>query len=227
MPDLKKSRKRLSDAFNSLEFSAIWILVVVPLLSLLFISVSGESPLYTSISRIAWVAGHRWFMLVWSLVVLFPMVCLARKVIRTSALRPRWKKALTFAAIANILVSFVGGVFVPAKSGALDISFFGVLHDLMTAIGWLSFGVVLTAYSICLFSADRKQAILALSFMIFVWMTGVFFIFYVIDPGTYCGSSTITQVYIINMLDLFLLMNDIYQTRGAQSVPPAEGNEKK
>ena len=63
--------------------------------------------------------------------------------------------------------------------------------------------------------------------MIFVWMTGVFFIFYVIDPGTYCGSSAITQVYIINMLDLFLLMNDIYQTRGAQSVPPAEGNEKK
>lgn len=217
--------RRLGNAFQSLQFAAIWVLIVVPLLSLLFITVSGESPLYTSISRIAWVSGHRLFMLGWSLVVLFPMVCLTGKVIRTSRIPPRRQRRLQITAIANILISFVGGVFVPAKSSALDITFFGALHDLMTAVGWLSFGLVLTAYSICLFPVDRVQAVLALSFMVFIWLTGLFFIFYVIDPGTYCGSSAITQVYIINMLDLFLLTNTVYQTCSGQKDPRSQKQE--
>ena len=151
MGKIKDTLIWLGNRFESLYFTVIWILVVVPFLSLFFITVSGESPLYTSISRIAWVGHHRIFMFVWSMVVLFPMVCMTNKVIKHSNLNDKRKKNLYVVAIFNIIISFVAGVLVPAKTGADDLSFLGIMHDLLTAIGWLSFGIVLTIFSISLF----------------------------------------------------------------------------
>lgn len=213
MKKIKELFKWLSLRFESLYFTVIWILVIVPFLSLLFITVSGESPLYTSISRIAWVGHHRIFMIIWSLVVLFPMVCMTNNVIKNSKLNNKRKSALYLIAIVNIIISFVAGVLVPAKSSANDINFWGILHDLLTAIGWLAYGVVLTIFSFSLFKVDKLHATISICFMFFLWCTGLFFIFYVIDENTYCGTSAVTQMYIINMLNIFLLINDIFQRK--------------
>lgn len=212
----KKLFSWLNSRFESLYFAVIWILVVVPFLSLFFITVSGESPLYASISRIAWVGNHRGFMFIWSLVVLFPMVCMTNKVIKGSNLDDKTKKRLYVTAILNIVVSFVAGVLVPAKSGADDVSFWGIMHDLLTAMGWLAYGIVLIVFSICLFKVDKVQATISTCFMFFLWWTGLFFIFYVVDENTYCGTSAVTQMYIINMLNLFLLINYIYQNKNEE-----------
>lgn len=209
--------RHFGDAFRSIRFSTVWVLIIVPLLSIAFITVSGESPLYTSISRIAWVKGHRIFMIIWSLIVLFPMVCLTRKVISESRLSEKRKSLLNTIAIANILLSFTCGVFVPAKNGVDAITIWGAIHDCFTALGWLSFAIVLTIYAFSLRRFSQTQATISISFMGFIWITGLFFIFYVIDPNTYCGTSAITQVYIINMLDMFLLFSDIYQSISANN----------
>ena len=211
MGKTKNIFKWLNKRFESLYFTVVWILVVVPFLSLLFITVSGESPLYTSISRIAWVFEHRAFMFIWSLVVLFPMVCMTNKVIKNSNLDNKSKKSLYLIAIINIIISFVAGVLFPAKSGPDDLTLWGILHDLLTAIGWLAYGIVLTIFSIKLFKVDKLQATISSCFMFFLWWTGLFFIFYVVDENTYCGTSAVTQMYIINMLNIFLLINDIFQ----------------
>lgn len=187
-------------------------MIVVPLLSIAFITVSEESPLYASISRIAWVDGHNAFMLVWSLIVLLPMVCLTQKVISASGLEEKRKRFLKIFALANVLLAFVSGVFVPAKNGVDAITVWGAMHDCFTGLGWLSFAIVLTVFSCSLLHCDKTQGTIASSFMAFIWITGLFFIFHVIDPNTYCGTSAITQVYIINMIDLFLLFNDMYQS---------------
>lgn len=206
------SIRRLAARFESLRYTSIWVLIVVPLLSMVFITASDESPLYTSLSRLAWVNGHRLFMFVWSLIVLFVMICLTLKVIRFSGLDEKRKRSLSALAIVNITISFVSGVFIPAKSGADVLNIWEYLHDRFTAIGWLSFGVALTVFSFSLRKVNKQQATIAISFMVFIWMTGAFAIFYVIDPETYCGSSAVAQVYIINMLNIFLLMNDVIQS---------------
>ena len=212
MKKIKRLASRIQRKFESIYFSAVWVLIIVPILSLAFILVADESPLYTSISRIGWVHNHRLFMLLWSITVLAPMVSLTSKVVSQSPLTEGRKRALYAVAVCNILVSFVAGVLVPAKSGAGEVSFFGVVHDLLTSVGWLSFGVVLTVFALSLFRFDRLEATVATSFMAFIWITGIFFIFYVVDESSYCGASAVTQVYIINMLDLFLLTVDLYQT---------------
>lgn len=209
---LKNTFDRLKRRFESVYFSTVWILVVVPILSILFITASGESPLYTSISRLGWVLDRRVFMIVWSLTVLAPMLFMTNKVITGSPLADRAKRSLHLIAVINIIVSFVAGVIVPAKSGAGEVSFFGVMHDLLTSVGWLSYGVVLTAFAFCLFRKDRLEATVATCFMAFVWVTGTFFIKYVVDETSYCGASAVTQVYIINMFNIFLLIIDIYQS---------------
>lgn len=207
---------RLAYAFGSIKFSALWVLLVVPLLSVLFITASGESPLYTSLSRLAWVSGHWWFMLVWSTIVLFALVCMTVKVVRASGLGQKQVRVLSITAVCNILLAFVSGVFLPAKSSAEILTVWAFLHDNFTALGWLSFGITLTIFAVLLRRVDKTQATIALAFMAFVWITGVFAIFYVIDPQTYCGSSSVSQVYIINMFNIFLLLNDVYQSRGAR-----------
>ncbi|HRX14534.1 MAG TPA: hypothetical protein P5087_05935 [Eubacteriales bacterium] len=219
----KLMKKNIGELFNSLEFSAIWVLVVVPALSLILISISGESPLYTSLSRIAWVSGYRLFMLFWSLIIIFPMVCLTIKVFRESPISEKNKKGLTIVAIVNIIVSFVSGLIIPAKNGVDPTTFWGKMHDILTALGWLSYGIALTAFSITLTVKDRTRGIVDMAFMAFIWLTGIFFIFKVIDENTYCGASAITQVYIINMLNIFLLLNVIYQNaENKKSIPETQ-----
>lgn len=209
---MKKKLRSLLAYFLPLRRSVVWVLLILPLLSMLFITASEESPLYTSLSRLAWVNGHWLFMLVWSLLVLFVMVCLTLKVIHQSGLAPKRVKALSAVAIVNVSLSFVSGVFIPAKSSADALSIWEFLHDRFTALGWLSFGIVLTIFSFNLRKVDRMQSFISVCFMAFTWMSGVFAIVVVISPETYVGSSAITQIYIITMLNIFLLINDIYQT---------------
>ena len=58
-------KKKLKRIIYSDRFVVLLGLVIVPLISFIFIGVSEESPLYTSISRIAWVHGRWLSTFVW------------------------------------------------------------------------------------------------------------------------------------------------------------------
>lgn len=220
---IRNGIKRLTGKFSSLRYTAVWVLIMVPLLSMIFITASDESPLYASLSRLAWVNGHRLFMFVWSMVVLFVMGCLTIKVISNSGIGEKRRRVLITVAVVNIVIAFVSGVFIPAKSSADILNIWEYLHDRFTAIGWLSFGITLGFFSFNLRKVNKKQGTIAITFMFYVLITGAFAIFYVIDPATYCGSSAVAQVYIINMLNIFLLIIDVMQnlTNGEKATLPA------
>ena len=63
-------KNRIKELLYSDRFVIILGLIIVPLFSFVLITVSEESPLYTSISRIAWVHGKWFATFMWALTVM-------------------------------------------------------------------------------------------------------------------------------------------------------------
>ena len=74
------------------RFVIILGLIIVPLISFILITVSEESPLYTSISRIAWVNGKWFATFVWALIVMGAVVWITYRMVEEGALPERSKR---------------------------------------------------------------------------------------------------------------------------------------
>ena len=100
--------EKLKRIVYSDRFVIVLGLVVVPLISFIFIGISEESPLYTSISRIAWVHGEWFSTLVWALVVMGSVLWLTYRMVETSPLTERTKRVYMLAQSVNIALVFIG-----------------------------------------------------------------------------------------------------------------------
>ena len=206
-------KKKLKRILYSDRFVILLGLVIVPLISYIFISVSEESPLYTSISRIAWVHG-RWFStFLWSLTVMSAVLWLTYLVVQRCPLTDRSKRIYMLCQSVNILLVFIGCIIFPAKAGVDTVKLVNYIHDYLTIGAWAMYGIGLVFYSIAVWRKDPFLGFLGICLMSFIVLSSVFFIRQVIDPTSYVGASAVSEVYIINALFIFLVVTYVAQSQ--------------
>lgn len=203
--------EKLKKAVTSARFVVVMGLVVVPLLSLMLISLSPESPLYTSISRIAWCHGQWFPTFLWAVVVMCLILLLTYCMAVTGPLDKRTRRGFLFCQFGNICMVFAGCLLFPAKDGTETIRFVNYLHDYLTAAAWVLYAVGLTVYALLVRRRDRFLGFLGLGLMAFTFLTSGFFLVNVVDPGSYVGASAVSEVYIINSLLIYLVVMYVAQ----------------
>ncbi len=186
-------------------------LIVVPIISFIFILMSPESPLYTSISRIAWVHDRWMLTCIWAIIVMLAIVWITYRLIMTGPLGRREKTTVFIAQFINICLVFVGCLIFPAKPSPDAVNFVNIMHDYLTAIAWLLYGIWLIIYSVLLGRKNKFLGFMGCSLMTFVVCSSVFFLRRVVDPSSYVGASAVSEVYVINSLFIYLVVMLVLQ----------------
>lgn len=215
--------KKFKKLLYSTKFIIILGLIIIPFISFLFITISSESPLYTSISRIAWIHGYWFTTLLWALIIMFSIAWITYRMTVTGPLADRSKKIFIICQLINIILVFIGCIIFPAKQDAENVLFINYLHDYLTIIGWGLYGIGLIVYSALIRKKDRFLGFLGLGIMSFIVFSSVFFISRVVDPNSYVGASAVSEVYIINSLFIFLIFMYVAQ-QYAERLKKAEIN---
>ena len=197
--------KRIKRMLCSDRFAIVLGLVIVPLISFVFIGNSEESPLYTSISRIAWVHGKWFATLVWAMIVMSAVLWLTYRMVQTGPLPHRQKRRYFICQSINILLVFIGCIIFPAKAGIEMVRLVNYIHDYLTISAWAMYALGLLGYSIMIIKWDEFMGFLGLGLVSFIAISSFFFIRQVVDPESYVGASAVSEVYIINALLLYLV----------------------
>ena len=204
-------KERIKKLLNSDTLMLIIGFVVVPICSFVLISVSEESPLYTSISRIAWVHGHWFKTFLWALIVMGAVVWLTYRLVETGPLSEKSKKGYFFGQFINILMVFLGCIVFPAKASSDIVKFVNYVHDYLTIVAWALYAVGLLVYSVIIRKKEKFISSLGIYLMIYIIFSSLFFISNVIDPTSYVGASAVSEVYIINSIVIYLMVMCIAQ----------------
>ena len=199
-------KDKLKKLLYSDRFVIILGLIIVPIFSFILITLSEESPLYTSISRIAWVHGEWLSTFVWASVVMCAVIWITYRMVFSGPLTDRYKRVFLLCQSINIILVFVGCVIFPAKNGTDLVRFVNYMHDYLTIAAWAMYGVALLVYSFMLRRHDRFLGFLGLGLMSFIIFSSAFFISRVVDPTSYVGASAVSEVYIINSLFIYLVV---------------------
>ena len=199
-------KKKLKRIMYSDRFLIILGLVIVPLISFIFIGVSEESPLYTSISRIAWVHGRWLSTFVWALIVMSAVLWLTYRMVSIGPLGEKAKRVYMIFQSINIYLVFVGCILFPAKEGVELVKLVNYIHDYLTIGAWALYGIGLLVYSMLLGRKDSFLGFLGICLMSFIILSSIFFIRQVVDPTSYVGASAVSEVYIINALFIYLVV---------------------
>ena len=201
-----KMSDRIKKILYSDRFVIIIGLIIVPIASFILISISEESPLYTSISRIAWIHGEWFATFVWALVLMSAIIWITYRMVEIGPLNGRAKKIYVLCQTVNILLVFIGCLVFPAKDGIEFVKFANYIHDYLTIVAWALYGIGLMVYSIHLRRYDNFLGFLGIGLMSFVIFSSMFFISRVVDPESYVGASAVSEVYIINSLLIYLVV---------------------
>ena len=210
--------KGLKRMLYSDRFVMILGLVIVPLISFIFIGISEESPLYTSISRIAWVHDKWLATLVWALIVMSAVFWLTQRMVAAGPLGERAKRIYLICQSVNILLVFVGCIIFPAKASIDTVRLVNYVHDYLTIGAWGMYGIGLIASSLMIRREDATLGFLGLLLMSFLVLSSIFFIRQVVDPESYVGASAVSEVYIINALFIYLVTMYVSEVRGKGQV---------
>ena len=204
--------------FNKTEFIVLLGLVLVPAISFIFIMTSPESPLYTSISRIAWVHDRWLATFVWAVIVMGTILLLTYKLVMIGPMSERGKRIFFLIQVVNICLVFIGCLLFPAKSDPNAVRFVHYMHDYLTAIAWAMYGIGLIVYSVIIGRKNRFLGFMGCSIMAFVVWSSLFFLKQVIDPTSYVGASAVSEVYIINSLLIYLVVMYVLEEKAVQKV---------
>ena len=204
-------KEKIRSIVNSDRFIIFVGLIIVPITSFVLIALGDESPLYTSISRLAWVHGYWVATFLWASVVMGSVAWLTYRMVFTGPFGARGKWVYFSMQLANIILVFIGCVIFPAKPGENATLFVHYVHDYLTIVAWAMYGIGLLVYSLILRKHDKFLGFLGVCLMSFVIFSSMFFINQVIDPTTYVGASAVSEVYIINSLFMYLITMYIAQ----------------
>ena len=205
---MKENLKRL---LHSDRFVIILGLIIVPLFSFILITAGDESPLYTSISRIAWVNGAWLVTFVWALVVMGSITWITYLMLCAGPLSAGAKQIFMLYQSINVILVFVGCIIFPAKNGQELVRAVNYLHDYLTVAAWALYGLGLLIYSFVLKKRDRFLGFLGLGLMGFIIFSSAFFISNVIDAASYVGASAVAEVYIINSFFIYLVVMYLFE----------------
>ncbi len=204
-------KERLKRIIYTDRFIIILGFIVVPVISFILVGISEESPLYTSISRIAWVHGYWTATFLWALVVMSSIVWMTYRMVYTGPLSDKSRRLYFLLQLLNIILVFIGCIIFPAKAGTESVNFANYIHDYLTIVAWVLYGIGLLIYSIIIRKKEKFLGFLGIGLMSFIIMSSVFFIRNVVDPQSYVGASAVSEVYIINSLVIYLVVMYIAQ----------------
>ena len=161
-------KNRVEKLLNSDGFVIFIGLVIVPIASFMLITLGDESPLYTSISRLAWVNGYWLSTFVWALIVMSSVGWITYRTVFTGPLSESRKVTFTACQLVNIILVFLGCIVFPAKSGENALRLAHYVHDYLTIAAWAMYGIGLLVYSLMLRKHDRFLSLLGISLMCFI-----------------------------------------------------------
>lgn len=199
-------KEKIKNILHSTRFIIILGLIIVPITSFILITISHESPLYTSISRIAWINGHWFATFVWALIIMASITWITYRMTEMGPLDTKNKRIFETYQFLNIILVFIGCVIFPAKPNPESAKFIHYIHDYLTIVAWVLYGIGLISYSLLLRKKDKMLGFLGLGLMSFVVFSSLFFVRNVIDPNSYVGASAVSEVYIINSLFIYLVV---------------------
>jgi hypothetical protein len=128
------------------------------------------------------------------------------RMVKVGPLSERTKRIYVACQTINIILVFVGCIIFPAKEGTDIVKFVNYVHDYLTIIAWIFYGIGLLIYSILLRRHDRYLGFIGIGLMSFIIFSSAFFISRVVDPTSYVGASAVSEVYIINSLFIYLVV---------------------
>ncbi len=217
-------REKIKSVLKSDVFLVLLGFVIVPMISFVFITVGDESPLYASISRIAWVNGYWVATFIWAIIVMSSISMLTYRMIYAGPLKVREKRIFFAVQSINIVLVFIGCIIFPAKASIVNITFVNYVHDYLTAFAWAMYGVGLLVYSIMLRRENKFLSLFGIGLMSFIIFSSTFFMRNVIDPNSYVGVSAVSEVYIINSLLIYLVVMYVMQKKTAVDRVNRDGN---
>lgn len=225
----KHTEQKMKEEFKRIcvsdRFVIILGLVILPILSFILITLSDESPLYTSISRLAWING-RWFVtFLWALTVMVSTIFLTYRMVKEGPLREGAKRIFFIFQTVNVVLAFIGCIIFPAKDGTELMRLVNYLHDYLTIGAWALYGIGLLAYSVLIYKKDDFLGFLGVGLMSFIILSSLFFVIRVIDPSTYVGASAVSEVYVINNIFIYLTVMYVAERLKKRSITDrAEGS---
>ncbi len=199
-------KEKIRKIIYSTRFIIILGLIIVPISSFILITVSNESPLYTSISRIAWINGHWFATFVWAVIIMLSITWITYRMTEIGPLDTKNKRIFETYQLMNIILVFIGCVIFPAKPNPESAKFIHYIHDYLTIFAWVLYGIGLISYSLLIRKKDKLLGFLGLGLMSFIVFSSLFFVKRVIDPTSYVGASAVSEVYIINSLFIYLVV---------------------
>lgn len=204
-------KKKLRLVLESNEFIILLGFIIIPFASFIFITVSEEDPLYTSISRLAWISGHWTATFVWATTVMLAIGWLTYKTIGSAPFDRRIKNAFLIFQLSSIALVFIGCVCFPSKPSREISDFIYRVHDNLTICAWASYGIGLIIYSALLRKKNKMLGFFGIALMCFIVFSSVFFVKTVIDPTSYVGASSISEIYIINEISIYLTVIYLFE----------------
>ena len=202
------------------EYVRLWILaaiafIVSPLIAMCFASSGDESPLFTSISRLGWITGHKALMYFWGATLLVPMTYTMWYAMEYAEINKVGRQLVKWCTIAFATIVFVGSL-IPAHDPGEDFSntvrdSMALAHDHMSRIGMFGIVGVLLGYCVFAFIAKKwEHATMMTLFSLFIIGSGVYAFIEVKDATTYCGVSAVTQIYAFGMMLIFMFVTYYY-----------------
>lgn len=204
-------RKRIKRILYSDAFAVVSGLIIVPILSFVLICISPESPLYTSISRMAWVHNLWLTTFIWAVAVMSVIAWLTYRLAYTGIFDRNKRRAFLLWQFISIILVFAGCLLFPAKDGVESIIFANYIHDYLTAVAWMMYVTGLIVYSFSARKKDKFLGLIGLGLMGYIIFSSLFFLIKVIDPQSYVGASAVSEIYIINNLSVYLVVMYIAQ----------------
>lgn len=178
----------------------LFTLVIGPIVSILVCTSTGERPIYTSLSRIAWPGGKlalAYFVATIALLCFFAAVKLALYGNGFSILTNRIFTILTILVALFIIV----GLSIPAYYEVNDeLNKLRTIHCIICAIG---IGLmILTMFTLMILCGlrNKEQLIISIFMICASIIAGVFAFLECNDKDSYCQTSAVTEIFLFALM---------------------------
>ena len=198
--------------------------VVVPLFSMLVTLVREERPVSTSMSRIAWVDKDFVLVALWGLFNMANYIYALCLVVKSGGYNDKWKKFFIISAAFAALCMTVG-LSIPAYYSETDIKLIQMrtAHVVISGAGLFYYVAECCLLALTLIKRNKRQFMLSVGICLLMIFGVLFALLYVNDPTGYCFCSTVTQLFLFGVCNVFMTIQYYFMT---QFKPEKEDSEK-
>ena len=184
----------------------LFTFIIVPAVSVGIICCGKQSPLYNSLSRLAWPEGLLWLVYIWGAFNIGNLFLSTKMALDEGGYTKKWRQLFYGIFIASAVLMTVG-ISIPAyvDSGA-KYDMMRTIHTAISSVGFFGFYFVLIIMSLTTLKRNRNQFTLLVCYVCFTLIIGVFALTKVYDPSSYCVVSAPAQVILFGLYNVGLTL---------------------